>query len=97
MPKPTFRLLEEPARKSGAGPRLPARRGRVAVGQAALNRRALFVIVPGGDQQEGHGMLGGVLAGQFRGVGKSLAAALRDVPVQAPGSFAVVKARPGRS
>src|SRR6202049_983256 len=42
-------------------------------------------------------MLGGVLPSQLYGVGKSLAAALRDVPVQTPGSFAIVKARPGRS
>ena len=67
-----------------------------AVIDSLLDCGALFVIIPGPDQQKRHGMLGGVLPPQVESVGKGLAAARRDVPVKSPGCFAVIETRPRR-
>src|ERR1700723_1369852 len=74
------------------GPRL---RPRAALGQPALNGRALFVVVPGCNQQEGHRTSSGVLPPQLHRVCKGLATALRNVPIETPRGFAVIETRPG--
>ena len=71
------------------------------IGAAALNPffdcGALFVIVPGRNQQKGHVVVGRMLAPQVEGIGKGLAAARGDMPVEPPRSFAVVETGPGAS
>src|SRR5579859_3959163 len=71
-------------------------RSIAAGGDAALNRRTLFVIIPCLDQDIGNQLTSrDVLPPELKGVLESLPALRRYVPVEAPGSLTVVKTRPG--
>jgi hypothetical protein len=69
-----------------------------AGGEAALDGRTLFVIVPGFDQDEGNRLTGrNVLPPEIERVLERLAALGGYVPVQAPAGLAIVKTGPGPS
>src|SRR6266852_4693558 len=79
-----------------AGSQTPNLKLRTAVRHPGLNGGALFVVVPGNNEQEGKrtGIIV-VAAVEAQGFFKSLAAARVHAAVARPSGTGVVKARPG--
>src|SRR5204863_2475428 len=81
-----FQLPEPVLPRPASASRRPC--GGLAFFQTAFNGSALFVVIPGCNQEEGKGIVRGiVVTTQLHSVLKRLSAALRHVAVQAPRSL----------